>query len=202
MIGLDVLLGGVTGLIGNVITGVVNYKTMKAKNAHEEKMVELETNAMREEAKMQIEVTKAEIEGEVELADAAAYTESIKAGNKAMFSEKWIDKMFNVQGKIARFFAIPFAIFMAMGFAVVDWLRGFMRPFLTLYLTGMSSLITWQAWLLLKNQEQGLATFKLDQALELYSSSTSIVIYLTVSCVTWWFGDRRMAKFLTSLKDK
>ena len=146
---------------------------------------------MKEEARMQIEVTKAEIEGAVELADANAYTENLKSANKPMFSEKWIDKLFSVEGKFGRFFAVPAAVFMAMGFAFVDWLRGIMRPTLTLYLTGMSTVITWMAWEIMDKNEVALSV---TESLAIYQQTTSIVIYLTVSCVTWWFGDRTMAK--------
>lgn len=197
MVGLDVILGGVTGLLGNVITGWLGYKNTKLQNEHEQKMVALETAAMKEEAKMQIAITKAEIEGAVELADSAAYMESIKAGNKEMFSEKWIDKLFNVEGKIGRFFAIPVGVLLAMAFGFVDWLRGFMRPAITMYLTGMTTVITWMAWKLMR--ANGIE-IPIDDAVNLYGQTTSIVVYLTVSCVTWWFGDRRMAKFLTKLK--
>lgn len=197
MIGLDVILGGVTGLLGNVITGWLKYKNQKMEFDHEAKMVALETAAMKEEAKMQIAVTKAEIEGAVELADAQAYTESLKAGQKAMFSEKWIDKLFSVEGRFGRFFAIPVAVFISFGFAFVDWLRGFMRPALTMYLTAMSSVITWMAWeIMQKNNIMMSAT----DAVDIYQQTTSIVIYLTVSCVTWWFGDRTMSKALVTMK--
>lgn len=197
MIGLDVILGGITGLLGNVITGILKYKNQKMEFEHEAKMVALETAAMKEEAKMQIAVTKAEIEGAVELADAQAYTESIKAGQKPMFSEKWIDRLFSVEGKFGRFFAVPVAVFISFGFALVDWLRGFMRPALTLYLTAMSSVITYMAWeILQKNNIMMSAT----DALGIYKETTSIVIYLTVSCVTWWFGDRTMSKALVTMK--
>jgi hypothetical protein len=199
MLGLDVILGGLTGLLGNVVTGIMNFKTMKLKLTHERDMVKLETEAMKEEAKMQIEVTKAEIEGAVELADAQAYMQSQKTGNVAMFSERWIDKLFAITGWI-RFIAIPFAVLIATGFAFVDWLRGFMRPAITLYLTGMTTVITWMAWDIM--QKNGLETMTVAQALEIYDQVISIVIYLTVSCVTWWFGDRRMAKFLTQLNTK
>ena len=37
---------------------------------------------------------------------------------------------------------------------------------------------------------------------QIYNEVTSIVVYLTVSCVTWWFGDRRMAKFLMHMNNK
>jgi hypothetical protein len=200
MIGLDVILGGVTGLIGNIISGVMNYKTQKLKNEHEQKMVELETTAMREEAKMKIEVTRAEIEGAVELADSKIYGVSQELGNVDQFSDKWIEKLFTVEGPIGKFFAIPAAIMIAISFGFVDWLRGFMRPAITMYLTGMTTVITWMAWDIL--QKHGVQTMTVAEAIGIFDQVISIVIYLTVTCVTWWFGDRRMAKFLTNMKTK
>ena len=89
--GLDIILGGVTGLIGNAFTTWFKYKNAKMEYAHEEKMVNLETQAMIQEAQMNIQVTKSRIEGEIELADAAAFTTSQKVGQKQLFNEKWID---------------------------------------------------------------------------------------------------------------
>jgi len=200
MIEWSVLLGGITGLFGNMITGWFKYKDRKLKNEHEQKMVELNTAAMITEAKMQIQITKAKIEGEVELAETGAYTESIKSGNKPMFSEKWIDKLFSVEGKVLRWFTVPTAIVLSFGFGMIDFLRGFMRPALTLYLTGMSTVITWMAWDIL--QKAGVEAMTAVQALDIYSQTTTIVIYLTVSTVTWWFGDRTMAKHITQMDKK
>jgi len=199
MLGLDIILGGVTGLLGNVISGVMNYKTMKLKNDHEAKMIELETTAMKEEAKMQIAITKAEIEGAVELADAHAYSTSQEKGNQPAFSEKWIDKLFTVEGW-ARYVAIPMGVLLALAFAFVDFLRGVMRPALTIYLTVMTTVITWMAWEIM--QKNGMSTMTVEEAIGIYNQVVSIVVYLTVSCVTWWFGDRRMSKFLTELNAK
>jgi hypothetical protein len=197
MLGLDVILGGVTGLVGNIVTGIMNYKTMKVKNEHEQKMVGLNTNAMLAKAKMQIEITKNRIAGEVELADSEAYKINQEKANEPSFSEKWIDKLFAVEGKVIRWFAITAAVLIAVGFGFVDWLRGFMRPAITMYLTAMTTVVTWMAWDIL--QAHGLQTMTVVQALEIYNQVIDIVIYLTVTCVTWWFGDRRMAKFLTSM---
>ncbi len=200
MIGMDVLLGGVTGLVGNVITSVMNYKTLKMKNAHEAKMVTLETEAMKQEAQMQIAVTRTEVEGAVELADSNAYMESIKVGNKAMFSDKWIDKIFSVEGKMGRFFAVPAGVTLALGFGFVDWLRGFIRPGITIYFTGLATLITFYAWDII--QKHGVDAMTADEAIGIYNQSTSIILYLTTTIVCWWFGDRSSKKFLTNLDNK
>lgn len=199
MIGLDIILGAVTGLIGNVVTGVMNYKTMKIKLTHEEKMIGLQTDAMKEKAKMQIEITKNKIKGELDLADMEVYGKSQEAGNKPMFSEKWIEKLFTVTGWV-KYFAIPFAVLMASAFAFVDFLRGFMRPGITMYLTGLTTAITYMAWDIL--QTHGVEGMSVTESMGIYDRVITIVIYLTVSCVTWWFADRRTAKFLQTLNKK
>lgn len=197
---IETILGGVTGLIGNIVTGWMNYKTMKAKNEHEVAMLKAESEAMKLEAEMNIKITEAKIQGEVELADTQAYIESQKSGQTRYFSDRWVDKLLSVDGKVSKWFALPAAILIAFMFGIVDWLRGFMRPALTLYLTGMSTVITYMAWDIM--QKYGMEQMSVDQALGVYNNVITIIIYLTVSCVTWWFGDRRMEKFLTNMNSK
>lgn len=193
---LETILGGVTGLVGNVISSIMTFKTQKLKNEHDQIMLRLETAAMRAEAEANIKVTTAQVEGAVELADSQAYMQSIIQGNKQMFDGKWIDKLFSVEGRM-RYLAIPFGCLVAIMFGFVDWLRGFMRPALTMYLTGLTTVITWMAWDMLN--KAGVANMTTEQAQHIFDQVITIVIYLTVSCVTWWFGDRRISKFLTSL---
>ena len=193
---LTTILGGVTGLVGNVISSIMTYKTQKLKNVHEESMLKLETAAMRAEAEANIRITQAQIEGEVEMADSQAYMQSIVHGNKNMFDQKWVDSLFAVEGKW-RILTFPIGCFEAVMFGFVDWLRGFMRPALTLYLTGLTTVITWMAWDIMK--KHGLEGMSAVEAALIFDQVITIVVYLTVSCVTWWFGDRRIAKFLSSI---
>ena len=195
---LETILGGVTGLIGNVISSIMTYKTQKLKNQHEQMMMKLETAAMRAEAEANIRITKAQVEGAVELADSQAYMASIHAGNKAMLDEKWVDKLLSIEGRW-KFITIPIACLVAILFGFVDWLRGFMRPALTMYLTILTTAITWMAWDIMQKHGMGMTS---EQAVAVFNQVVAIVIYLTVSCVTWWFGDRRIAKFLTTLHEK
>ena len=69
-----------------------------------------------------------------------------------------------------------------------------MRPTLTLYLVGCSSYITYLAWIII--QKHGLQTMTAAQAIGIFQQVTSTMIYLAVSAVTWWFGDRTMSKYL------
>jgi hypothetical protein len=113
-----------------------------------------------------------------------------------MFNQKWVDSLFAIEGKW-RILTFPIGCFAAVMFGFVDWLRGFMRPALTLYLTGLTTVITWMAWDIMK--KYGLEGMTAIEAVAIFNEVITIVVYLTVSCVTWWFGDRRIAKFLSSI---
>jgi hypothetical protein len=193
----DIILGGVTGLVGNIITAWSNFKTQKLKNEHDEAMYSFKIQELGAKTDAAIKITEAKISGAVELADSEAYKASQTEGNKQSFSDSWIDKLFSVEGWLS-YIATPVAVLLAMLLGSVDVLKGSMRPGLTLYLTAVTTWLTWTAYGIL--QQVG-ANMTSQQALDIYNQVTSIVIYLTVSCVTWWFGDRRIAKFLMRLDD-
>lgn len=198
---IDVLLGGLTGLIGNAFTSWFKFKNLKMELTHKEKMVDLETKAMIEEAKAQIKITQSRIEGEIELADAAAFETSQKVGSQKLFHEKWVD-MIMESGKTDKWYGFFFKFFgmmIAAAFAMVDWLNGIMRPALTIYLLGASTYITLLAWKIMQTHGLDLTA---DQAVGIFEQVTSTMIYLTVSSVTWWLGDRTTAKFLQQQADK
>ncbi len=195
MIGLDIILGGVSGLIGNAFTTYFKFKNAKMEYTHKEKMVDLETQAMIQEAQMQIKVTETRIEGEIELADAAAFNTSQKVGSEKLFHEKWIDIiMANGNGTWTGWFFLLCGTLIAAAFAFTDWLNGIMRPVLTLYLLGGATYITYLAWQIM--QSAGLATMTTTQAVDIFQQVSSTMIYLSVSATTWWLGDRSMSKFL------
>ena len=193
--GLDIILGGVTGLIGNAFTTWFKFKNAKMEYAHKETMVNLKTQAMIQEAQMQIKVTETKIEGEIEVADAAAFTTSQKVGSEKLFHEKWIDMiMANGDGKWTGWFFKLIGTLIGACFLFTDWLNGIMRPALTLYLMGGATYITYLAWKIM--ELSGLETMTAIQAVAIFQQVTSTMIYLAVSAVTWWFGDRTMSKFL------
>ncbi len=200
---IETILGGVTGLIGNVVGGWFKLKhakveldTHKLDNAHELSMMEAETKAMIMEAKANIRITQAQVEGAVDMKDADAYIKSQEEGNKSLFNNKWIDALMGVTGWW-KIITLPMATLVATLFGFTDFLRGILRPTLTVYLCGVTTWVTYMAWQIM--QAEGL-TLSAIQAVAIFNDTTSIVTYLTVSCVTWWFGDRRMAKNIMSLK--
>ena len=200
---IETILGAATGLIGNVVGGIFKYKTQKLENErknldnlHQINMVKAETNAMIMESQANIAITKAQIEGEIEVADANAYIQSQKEGNKSFFDNKWIDKLFAVEGW-TKYIAVPVGVLVATGFGFIDFLRGIIRPTLTMYLVGLTTYITYNAWTIMQTAGVNITNV---QAVEIFNNVTSIVIYLTVSCVTWWFGDRRISKTIMGMQ--
>jgi hypothetical protein len=187
----DVVLGGVVGLLGNAVTTYFTYKQKLMEYTHAEKMIELEMKAMLAEAEANIKIVRAQVEGAVEIADSAAYMESIKQGNRDQFSDKWIADLLTVKGKW-RFIAIPVAVLIAFLFGIVDFFKSFMRPALTAYLVGLTTWVTLLAKDIL--DRSGVDTLTAAQAIVLFDNVVTLIIFLTTSCVTWWFGDRRISK--------
>lgn len=182
------LLGGLTGLIGNGLTAFTNYKTQKLKNNHELAMAEQDRLNITAEADAAVKIEQERVKGVEIEGELAALTESYKQSSKSLFHKSYMDKM-------------PKWIATTVGlmFAFIDFLKGAARPVLTYYLMGASTWLTMLTYdMLQKMQGQALTQ---EQAYDLFNLLVTTIVYLTVTCVTWWFADRRMAKFLMRLDD-
>lgn len=189
---LESVLGVVTGLIGNITTSFFNMKAQKEKNKHELAMVEAETKAMIAEKEANIKITEAEVAAEVERMDAKIYNESQKQASEPALDDKILEKLF------ASKWTKPVAVLISFLLGIVDFLKHLMRPGLTAYLVFLTSWLTYEAAQIIQAKQELLTA---DAAMDLFDNVTNIIIYLTVSVVTWWFGDRRVAKFLYRLND-
>ncbi|MGV8828252.1 MAG: hypothetical protein ACWA6U_08010 [Breznakibacter sp.] len=189
---LETAFGLFSGLLGTALTSFTNYKTQKMKNEHEATMVKLEKEAMIAEAQMNIQITEAKVQGEIVQLEEVNYGKNLELANERSIDNSLIGKLF----------ASPWTAWlgslMVFFLSVVDFLKGLMRPGLTLYLVALTSWITWYAAGILSAKEPLL---DVNAAAELFTKVVDIVIYLTVSVVTWWFADRRVAKFLYRLND-
>lgn len=201
---LETILGVVTGLVGPIVTSITNYKMQKLRNEDADKertfqlaKINAETEAMIKEAEANIKIAETKVAGEIELADAGAYQTSQEVGNQPSLSMSFMTKMMEAEGWV-RYITFPIGALVAALFGIVDFLKNLMRPALTSYLVGVSTWITILAWDIMQKHEQAITP---EQAIEIFQQNTNIIVYLTVSCVTWWFADRRIAKFLMRLGD-
>jgi len=189
--------GGITGLFGTLVTSILNFMNQREKSKHEIEMSKIQIEMLKAQTDAQIKIVQAQVQGAVELQDSVAFTKSQQYGNEKIFSSSWIEKLLEIKGWTS-WIAHPVAYLIVILFGFVDFLKTLMRPGITLYLMAASTWITYQSWLILQSLDKPI---DMEEALGIYKSVIVIVIYLTVSCVTWWFGDRRIAKFLMRLND-
>ena len=185
-------LGVISGLIGTAVTTVAGYFTQRLKNKHDVEMANLDIKSMKMEAEMNIKVTKAKVEGEVELAEVEAMKTSYTMLAQDLFDKSYM--RFIMSKSWLAWCAIP----ITLGFAFVDFMKHLARPALTFYLVGTTTWLTYLCWTVLGGPA-GALSVKLAE--ELFKIIVLTVIYMTSSCVAWWFGDRRIAKFINRLND-
>lgn len=176
-------LGGiVTGLVGPIAKGVVALKQQKAQFEHDEKMVELTTQATIAEAQAAIQKVETITEGQVKVAEVGALTEAVKAADRPIFNEVYMKYLI----KAGRFGQIVAGL-VAFGLACVDMLRQAIRPVVTVYMIGASTWVTVLAYQVLQAVDKAIEP---SFAQDLFKMAVYTVVYLTVTVVNFWFVNR------------
>jgi hypothetical protein len=161
----SIFSGGVTGLIGAGITAFVEFKKQKLMFEHEVKMEELNQKTMQMEIEGSIRVAETEADAAINVADAQTLADSYMADRAAYTAE---------------------AARTGILFKLVDFVRGMIRPALTIYLAVVVSLLYW-------NMQEALgdvSTLKPDELYGLYREVVLSIIYVSTTVILWWFGTR------------
>ena len=173
--------GGISGIIGSVATGWFKLKVMKAERENKKLDNDYKLEEIREtskaiiaEAEANMQITRIEKEGELELTEAKTLGSVVKAAMQPLFKESYMEKL---PGWAAGTIAFLFAL--------MDIFKSMIRPSLTLY---AMVLVTWLA----------AKTYQLNPKAVIASADMIVtaIIYMAVSAFTFWFLDRRMEKFL------
>lgn len=189
--GIETLVGSaLTGLVGNAISTVFQFFQQKARNKHEIALKRLDIDAMIQEAKMNIQITEAKVAGDIQLAEMASFNESVKQNAIQALSAGTLDKLFS------RGWTAPFGVLIAMLFGFIDFLKGLIRPGVTLYMTVAVTMMYLKAYEILKANEM---LYDIGTSQALFAQITDAVVYVFVTCVLWWFGDRRVAKVMNRM---
>ncbi len=188
-------LGAITGLVGPIIsawtahtTAKLELKKLESTQTHDLAMVTAESNAMIAETQAEIEVTKEEAKGAVELAEARAYADSQKPPPPA-FKESYMSLLPTWIQSIV-----------ALAFAFSDFASKTIRPFLTYYIMGAATWVTWLCWIIL--EKKGLEALDAASALALFEKVIYFILYMATSSFTWWFTDRATAKNMAKHLEK
>jgi hypothetical protein len=154
------ILGGLLGTIASIFTKRQERLLLRDKQAHELKLMEfsiqerkLEIEASAAEAQANLELAEVEAERAVDVANAAAFTQSIKAAA------------------------------VSSGIRWVDAVRSLMRPAITTTLLAAFIMLFFKAW----SFTGGVQAETMN---EILTNGVNQLTFLTVTCVTWWFGSR------------
>jgi len=191
---LESVFGAITGLLGSAVTSYFNWKQQKLKNDHDIQMKELDIKLVTVEADKKMEISRVETEGKIELSELDAYKMAQEESNKSSFDSSYMKYLME-----SKYFQWLGAL-IAGAFGFVEWLKGMARPAITYYLLGVSTYLTILCYKLLQTfSVSGAIT--LPEAYDIFQLCIRSLIYLTISCVSFWFCDRRVAKFLYRLND-
>jgi hypothetical protein len=136
---------------------------------HEARMKDLDAKIMAQEFSARTQI--ASIEGESKI-ETAAYEAFAKSFNEpAMYSEK-----------------VKPSRWQAWVLIGLDGLRGSIRPILTLYLCAITTKMYFDAYFTLKAVAS--LPIPVESLLIFLNKIADAVIYLTTTCVLWWFGSR------------
>jgi len=188
--GLGSILGAFTGFVGNIINLYSTFKMQKLKFEHEEVMFDKTTEASIAEAKANMEIIRTETKGKIDLSEMDAFKESIKSDNANLFDKSYMQYI--VKSKWLGWIAPVIGLL----FAIMDVIKRSVRPFLTYYLVGVSTWLTILCFKILEALNGGLP---IEDVKNWVGAAIFSILYMTVTCVTWHFGDRRAAKFLNRM---
>ena len=176
--GASGILGGITGLVGTWV-----------KSRHEVKMFELRSKDRRERQKMQLDSIRLENEGALKIAEVRREEADDTAAGKSLaksyeMEPKRFSEGLKLRGKWMNNLVATLMF-------LLDFIRGAMRPGLTMYLAILVTLIYWQTIALLETYAIQPTP---DQAFAMWQLLIGTFVYLFTTVVTWWFGDRNRQK--------
>jgi hypothetical protein len=173
----SILGGGATGLLGVVFQRFFDYKNrqldiqlQQLKNDHDVKMKEADAAIMAQEWAARTRVAEVETAGASDVAESQAFAASYQLEPQRYSSarlsrgQQWV-------------------------MVILDFMRGIVRPGLTIYLCALTTMVYVQAKQLLGNEDLTSA-----EALEMMKLIIGTILYLTTTVTLWWFGTRNKAK--------
>jgi hypothetical protein len=168
----SIFTGGATGIIGVIAQRWADYKNrqldiemQKAKQDHEIQMRKADAEIMAQEWAARTRVAEVEAGAAMEVADSEAFAESYRM-EPALYSA-----------------SVKPSAGQAWMLVVLDFVRGSVRPILTLYLSIISTLVYIEA-------QKHYGSITPAESYELMKNIIGTIMYLWVTIVLWWFGTR------------
>lgn len=189
---LETAVSALIGLLGTCLTTYSNYKMKQLETDSKIRLLEAENRNMIAEAEANIKIAQTNASMQIELNEANAFASSIASSKQSLPSE-WLSALLGQKGWW-RILTYPIGVLLLLLMGIVDVVNRIMRPALTIYSLGIASWVTYQCWNILP------VAAGADTAWRQWEDAASTVMLLAVTMVTWWFGDRRVAKNLMHMR--
>lgn len=176
----SIIGGGVTGILGVAVQRFADYKNKQLDmQASRERMAhEIEMR------KVDVEIVEREAQARVQVADIDAQAREAVADTQAFAASYQLEpQRYSDSGKISSK--------QSWIFVFLDFIRGIVRPGLTIYLCVVTTAMYVHAISLA--EREGFAMTG-DQAYTLVQRIVETVLYLSTTCLLWWFGVRNRGK--------
>lgn len=155
--------GALLGLVGSYLTRQQEQQKQKVEHAHELKMRELDLQSMELENKHRLELLDKNIDlTKVEYSGK----EDVTYASAFVESQKNADEHSSIK--------------------LVEIAKSMMRPVITVFLLVASTLVICQLAYIIN----GFETFDKAEVLDIFKTAILELIFITSTCVTWWFGSR------------
>lgn len=185
--------GGATGLIGVLFQRFFDYKTkqqdlelVKINNEHARVLAQMDIEKANRAAQATEHVADEQAEAQIRTAemDAQAKADEMAARSyiASMESDRatYLDSKSQARSKFARIMM-----------TIVDSVRGLIRPVLTIYLVIIATVMFSWARSLAADSSKPI---NVDDAAKIIAAIVDTLLYLTTTCVVWWFGVRPTEK--------
>ncbi|GAA5184059.1 hypothetical protein GCM10025771_37190 [Niveibacterium umoris] len=186
--------GGATGLIGVLFQRYFDYKAkqqdlelVKINNEHARLLAQMDVEKANRAAQATEKVAEEQAEAQVRSAELEAQARADEAAAKAYVASIDADRATYLDPK-----AQSRSKFARIMMTLVDFVRGMIRPFLTIYLVIVATVMF--AWARTLAAPNGNSVIDPIQAATLVKSIIDTLLYLATTCVVWWFGVRPSQK--------
>jgi len=175
----SIVSGGATGLFGVAIQRYFDLKNKSIelefevkKFGHEIDMKNIDLQIMQKESEAKVQVAEVNAQAAESVADAQAFAASFKEPQS---------------------FGQDHSVTKNQGWAIItlELIRGLVRPGLTIYLIVLTTLVYFHAETFLRSEG---VVMDVSHAMKLTELVVGTILYLTTTCVLWWFGTRNKQK--------
>ena len=174
---MSVVSGGATGLLGVVLQRVFDWLHVR----EQAKQKKLDQEFELEKRKIDVQIADKEWAGRMSVAATEAEAAKDVAASNAFAA--------SLLKEPERYSSTKVTKNQNWVLIALDFLRGIVRPALTVYLCALTTYIWWQVRQLISVED-----LDVGEVLEVWKLVVNTILYLTTTCILWWFGTRNRQK--------